>query len=170
MKIMKKKAIFGTVAATTLPLALFMLSVLNYDSIDFYQSDLDATRAKLNNIEKSFDSEMDISMYRAKEMTKKTAQYAEMEKLYAQHAINPEKNAYLEPKIDSLSNIIDSLKNEFFVNHCSENLDKLHEEYRHGVRRLVMLQNDSIINDSIKNQPIIPRFKKNWNEMFSRQR
>ena len=49
---MKKKAIFGTVAATTLPLALFMLSILNYDSIDFYQSDLDATRAKLNNIEK----------------------------------------------------------------------------------------------------------------------
>ena len=86
---MKKKAIFGTVAATTLPLALFMLSVLNYDSIDFYQSDLDATRAKLNSIEKSFDTEMDISMDRAKEMTKKTAQYAELKKLYAQHAINP---------------------------------------------------------------------------------
>ena len=167
---MKKKAVFGTIAATTLPLALFMLSVLNYDSIDFYQSDLDATRAKLNNIEKSFDTEYDISMDRAKEMTKKTAQYAEMEKLYAQHAINPEKNAYLEPKIDSLSNVIDSLKNEFFISHCSENLDKLHEEYRNGIRKVVMLQHDSVVNDSIKNQPIIPRFKKNWNNMFVKER
>ncbi len=167
---MKKKAIFGTVAATTLPLALFMLSVLNYDSIDFYQSDLDATRAKLNSIEKSFDTEMDISLERANEMAKKTAQYAEMEKLYAQHAINPEQNAYLEPKIDSLSNVIDSLKRDFFVNHCSENLDKLHEDYKDGIRKVVMLQHDSVVNDSIKNQPIIPRFKKNWNNMFSRQR
>ena len=167
---MKKKAIFGTVAATTLPLALFMLSVLNYDSIDFYQSDLDTTRAKLNNIEKSFDTEYNISMERAKEMTKKTAQCAELEKLYAQHAINPEQNAYLEPKIDSLSNVIDSLKNEFFISHCSENLDKLHEDYKDGIRKVVMLQHDSVVNDSIQKQPIIPRFKKNWNEMFSRQR
>ena len=167
---MKKKAVFGTVAATTLPLALFMLSVLNYDSIDFYQSDLDAAHAKLNNIEKSFDTEYDISMERAKEMTKKTAQYAKMEKLYAQHAINPEKNAYLEPKIDSLSNVIDSLKNEFFISHCSENLDKLHDEHRKTTMQVAVLQCDSAKNASIKNQPIIPRFKKNWNEMFSRQR
>ena len=167
---MKKKAIFGTVAATTLPLALFMLSVLNYDSIDFYQSDLDATRAKLQTIEKSFDTELDISLERAKEMTKKTAQYAELEKLYAQHAINPEQNAYLEPKIDSLSGVIDSLKRNFFVNHCSENLDKLHEDYKDGIRKVVMLQHDSVVNDSIQTQPIIPRFKKNWNEMFSKSR
>ena len=147
-----------------------MLSVLNYDSIDFYQSDLDNERAKLAHTEKQFETELDISFERANEMAKKTAQYAEMEKLYTQHAINPEKNAHLEPKIDSLSNIIDSLKHDFFVNHCSENLDKLHEEYRNGVRRLLMLQYDSIINDSIKNQPIIPRFRKNWNNMFAKER
>jgi DNA repair exonuclease SbcCD ATPase subunit len=166
----KQEKITAAVAVIFVTSIMALLGITNYDSIHFYQSDLDNERAKLAHMEKQFETELDISFERANEMTKKTAQYAEMEKLYAQHAINPEKNAYLEPKIDSLSNVIDSLKNEFFISHCSENLDKLHQDYKNGIRKVVMLQHDSVVNDSIKNQPIIPRFKKNWNEMFSRQR
>ena len=165
----KQEKITAAVAVIFATSIMALLGITNYDSIRFYQSDLDNERAKLAHTEKQFETELDISFERASEMAKKTAQYAEMEKLYAQHAINPEKNAHLEPKIDSLSNVIDSLKHDFFVNHCSENLDKLHEEYRHGVRRLVMLQHDSVVNDSIKNQPIIPRFKKNWNTIFNQR-
>lgn len=165
----KQEKITAAMAVIFATSIMALLGITNYDSVRFYQSDLDNERAKLAHMEKQFETELDISMDRANEMAKKTAQYAEMEKLYAQHAINPETNAHLEPKIDSLSNVIDSLKHDFFVNHCSENLDKLHEEYRHGVRRLVMLQHDSVVNDSVKNQPIIPRFKKNWNTIFNQR-
>lgn len=164
-----KKAVFGTTAAAVAITAMLMLGILNYDSIKFYQSDLDKEHAKLRRIEKQFDTELDISFERATEMVKKTAQYAALERLYAQHAVNPEVNANLEPKIDSLSNVIDSLKHDFFVNECSDNLDKLNEDYRNSIRKVVMLQHDSVVNDSIKNQPIIPRFKKNWNKIFNQR-
>ena len=165
----KQEKITAAVAVIFVTSIMALLGITNYDSVRFYQSDLDKERAKLRRIEKQFDTELDISFERATEMVKKTAQYAALERLYAQHAVNPEINANLEPKIDSLSNVIDSLKHDFFVNECSDNLDKLNEDYRNSIRKVVMLQHDSVVNDSIKNQPIIPRFKKNWNTIFNQR-
>lgn len=165
-----KNAVFATTAATFAITAMLMLGVLNYDSINFYQSDLDAAHAKLRRIENKFEAELDISFEHANEMTKKTAQYAELERLYTKYAINPEQNVYLKPKIDSLTNVIDSLKHDFFVKNHSKKLDKLNDDYKKAIRKVVMLQHDSVVNDSINNQPMITRFKKNWNEIFSKQR
>ena len=165
---MKKKAIFGTVAATTLPLALFMLSVLNYDSIDFYQSDLDNERAKLSHIERNIDDERHNNREQARNLTKQTAQYAQLQELYKIHSQNPEVYAHLEPKMDSLSNVIDSLENHALETYTGR-MDALHKEHANTTEQIERLARDSVIADSIARQPLGPRFRKNWNTIFNQR-
>ena len=164
-----KKNLIGVSAAAVVLTMMMTLGILNYDSSDFYQSDLDIARARLQHTEANIDTEHYNTQEQAKNLVKQTEQYAELRALTEKHAQNPEANAYLEPKMDSLSNVLDSMEHDTRLKFSGK-LDEYYATHSELTKKIAKLEQDSVIADSIHNQPIGPRFKNNWNRIFAKQR
>lgn len=165
----KQEKLIGASAITGVIAVMFMLGVLNYDTADFYQSDLDIARAKKQHIEAAIDSEFHNNQEQARDLVKQTASYAELQNLMQKHAENPELNAHLEPKMDSLSNVLDSMEHDTRLKFSGK-LNEYYAAHSELTKKIAKLEQDSVIADSIHNQPIGPRFKNNWNRIFAKQR
>lgn len=164
-----KKNLIGVSAAAVVLTMMMTLGILNYDSADFYQSDLDVARTRLQHTEANIDTEHYNTQEQAKNLVKQTEQYAELRALTEKHAQNPEVNAYLEPKMDSLSNVLDSMEHDTRLKFSGK-LDEYYAAHSELTKKIAKLEQDSIKADSIHNQPIGPRFKNNWNRIFAKQR
>ncbi len=164
----KKEKITAAMAIIFVAGTMTLLGITNYDAYDFYQSDLDSARAKLSHIERDIDDERHNNREQARNLAKQTAQYAQLQELYKIHSQNPEVYAHLEPKMDSLSNVIDSLENHALETYTGR-MDALHKEHANTTEQIERLARDSVIADSIARQPLGPRFRNNWNAIFNQR-
>ena len=164
----KQEKITAAMAIIFVTNIMALLGITNYDSVRFYQSDLDNERAKLSHIERNIDDERHNNREQARNLAKQTAQYAQLQELYKIHSQNPEVYAHLEPKMDSLSNVIDSLENHALETYTGR-MDALHKEHANTTEQIERLARDSVIADSIARQPLGPRFRKNWNTIFNQR-
>ena len=164
-----KKKVFSTTAISAAIVLMGLLFVLDYDTSAFYQSDLDIARSRLKQTELNIDAERQNTQDQARNLIKQTAEYAELCALTEKHAENPETNAHLEPKMDSLSNVLDSMEYDARIKFTGK-LNEYYAAHSKLTKKITQLEQDSIIADSIHNQPIGPRFKNNWNKIFAKQR
>lgn len=168
---LKKLAVKGTMIASAAAV-IGGIAILNYDKHSFYQEDLENAYHKAWLAKQNLKAEFEHIHTVAYEETKKYPEYKLMDSLSYIHEQNPEYNYYLERKIDSLWYAVDSIRNDIEEKHIenSETLEHAYQKLDNAYNKIDALKQDSIINDSINNQPLGQRFKNNWNKIFCQQK
>ena len=167
----KNLAVKGTMIAGAIT-AMGGIAILNYDQHPFYQDNLDAAYNKELRIERYIANEYQNIIEESYEAVKSYPEYKQMDSLEHIHAQNPEANWELEYKIDSLWNKIDSVRDEIINENItnSQRLNDAYQEMANVEEEIEILKRDSVINDSIQSQPVVQRFKNNWNRIFCQQK
>ena len=148
------------------------IAILNYDRHDFYQEDLDNAHHRLWLADQNLIAEYEDVFSQSYNEVKSYPEYKQMDSLSRIHKQDPEANWKLERKIDSLYSCVDSIR-EKIVDRRIENSQEIQDatqRLNNAVQNVVALTQDSIINDSIENQPVGQRFKNNWNKIFCNQK
>ena len=163
-----KEAIFKSSMIVLFAAGVGATSIVNYDTPNFYQDDLDAAHARAFRADQNIACEYDAIYQIASQEVKSYPEYKKMDSLIQIHKQNPETYYYLEKQIDSLEHKVDSIQEEIATERInnSTRIDEAYERLNQAYRDVDRLTQDSIINDSITNQPVIQRFKNNWNKIF----
>ena len=168
---LKKLAIKGTMIASAATV-IGGIAILNYDQHNFYQEDLDDAYCRIHYTERFIADEYKIIDKAAYSEVKTYPIWQELDSLYDLQNQRPENSWHFEGKIDSLWNKIDSLRDDIAQKRIENNQDlqNAHTKLDSLYKRAEKLTQDSIINDSINNQPWGQRFKNNWNKIFCLQK
>ena len=157
-----------TIASAVIVLYV-LLNILRYDEPNFNQSRLDDAREQLKSINNEYVCAYDNIL----QMTHAELQYHPISKrinaLSKIYSSNPTVFYYLEPQIDSLTkqkqHIHDSIANVYFKQR-EKRLNKIKDNRAIALNKINKLERDSIITDSVRNQPQLPRFKNNFQKIF----
>lgn len=146
-------------------------SILNYDKPDFYQDDLDSAHKKAFRAEQNISAEFDFIDHAVACEIKSYPEYKKMDSLIRVHKTNPEEYYYLEPTIDSLAYQVDSIREAATTKRIdnSAEIENAYKKLDAAYKNVDKLTQDSIKNDSIMNQPVIQRFKNNWDKVFAQR-
>ncbi len=166
-----KEAIAKTSMILLFAAGIGATSILNYDKPDFYQDDLDVAHKKAFRAEQNISAEFDFIDQVAFNEVKEYPEYKKMDSLIRVHKTNPEEYYYLEPTIDSLYCKVDSIHKDIASKHIDNStaITNAYKNLDEAYKNVDKLTQDSIRNDSIANQPVIQRFKNNWNRLFAQK-
>lgn len=167
-----KKTAFNTAMITSAIVIIGWSRILNYDNHPFYQEDLDAAYRKAWRAECDIHTELERVYKMSYNETKTSPEYKQIDSLSRVYAEDPENNWYLDSQINSLWQTIDSVQNSITKKNLATDsaLNAAYQRFYNADTEIEKLTQDSIINDSIKNQPWGQRFKNNWDKIFSQQK
>lgn len=148
------------------------ISILTADEHPFYQEELDDARCKARGLERMIYVQYQDIDDQADKYARAHPIWNEIDSIYDLNAQGVIPYYEADKQIDSLYYKLDSVKQEITDNYVanSQELKDTYASLNKTNQKIEKLAQDSIINDSIRSQPLGQRFKNNWNRIFCQQK